>query len=93
MKPDFTKGLIKGIAYYVIGFISAYITYLLFGWEYKHAPALYHLVAGAFLLVGAVWSFYYFVLLLTGFRAKVNFGLLTVHITVILSLILYLLSP
>lgn len=90
MKTNFTKGLLKGLAYYAIGFVTAWLTYSLFGWNYKHAPGLHHIVAFLFLLGGAGWTLYYFVLILTGLKSKVNFGVLAVHIVIILTVVLYL---
>jgi len=90
LKTNFTKGLLKGLAYYAIGFVTAWLTYSIFGWNYKHAPGLHHIVALLFLLGGAGWTLYYFVLILTGLKSKVNFGVFAVHIVIILTVVLYL---
>jgi hypothetical protein len=90
LKNNFTKGIFKGLTYYVIGFLAAWVTYIIFGWDYKHAPGLHHVIALLFLLGGAGWTLYYFILTLTGLKSKVNFGLLTVHIVIILIVVLYL---
>ena len=89
MKTNFTKGLLKGLAYYAIGFLTAWLTYTIFGWNYRHAPGLHHIVALLFLLGGACWTLYYFVLILTGLKSKVNFGVFAVHIVTILTVVLY----
>jgi hypothetical protein len=90
LKTNFTKGLLKGLAYYAIGLLTAWLTYTIFGWNYRHAPGLHHIVALLFLLGGAGWTLYYFVLILTGLKSKVNFGVFAVHIVTILSVVLYL---
>lgn len=90
MKTNFTKGLLKGLAYYAIGFLTVWLTYTIFGWNYRHAPGLHHIVALLFLLGGAGWTLYYFVLTLIGLKSKVNFGVFTVHIVTILTVVLYL---
>ena len=89
LKTKFTKGLFKGLLYYAIGFVIAWLTYLIFGWDYKHAPGLHHIVAFLFLLGGAGWTLYYFVLTLTGLKSKVNFGLFAIHVLIILTVVLY----
>jgi divalent metal cation (Fe/Co/Zn/Cd) transporter len=89
LKTNFTKGLLKGFAYYAIGFVIASLTYLLFGWNYKHAPGLHHIVAFLFLLGGAGWILYYFFLIFSGQNSKVNFAVFAVHLVVILAVILY----
>lgn len=90
MKNNFTKGVFKGLVYYAIGFVVAWVTYIIFGWDYKHAPGLHHLVALLFLLGGAGWTLYYFVLILTGLKSKVNFGVLAVHIVMVLIVVLFI---
>ena len=89
MKNKIAKGFIKGLLYYATGFVAAWLTYTIFGWEYAHAPGLHHLVALLFLLGGVGWSLYYFILTLTGLKSKVNFGLFTVHIVMILTVVLF----
>lgn len=90
LKNNFTKGILKGLAYYAIAFVTAWLTYIIFGWDYKHAPGLHHIVAFLFLLGGAGYTFYYFVLILTGLKSKVNLGLFAVHIVIILTVVLYI---
>ena len=90
LKNNVLKGIFKGTAYYAIGFVAAWLTYIIVGWNYKHAPGLHHIIALPFLLVGAGCTLYYFILILTGLKSKVNFGLFTVHIVVILTAVLYL---
>ncbi|MEJ7911611.1 MAG: hypothetical protein WKF70_00555 [Chitinophagaceae bacterium] len=64
MKSKFAQGLIRGLIYYAIGFVAAWVTYQIFGWGYKHAPGLHHIVAFIFLLGGVGWSLYWFMLTL-----------------------------
>jgi hypothetical protein len=90
LKTNFIKGIFKGLLYYAIGFILAWLTYLIFGWEYKHAPGLHHIIGILFLLGGAGWTLYNFVLLMTGLKSKVNFGILTIHITTIFAVVLFI---
>jgi hypothetical protein len=89
LKHKFTNGLIKGLAYYAIGVVAVWLTYTIFGWEYKHAPGLHHIIALLFLLGGAGWTLYCFILTLTGLKSRVNFGILTVHFIAILIVVLY----
>ena len=88
LKSKFLYGLGKGFLYYALGSILTWFTYAIFGWHYMHAPGLFHIVAFLFLLGGSVWSLYYLILLLIGSKSKVNFGILTIHIIVILSLVI-----
>ena len=88
LKSNFIRGLWKGFLYYALGTILTWLTYIIVGWEYKHAPGLFHIVAFLFLLGGAIWTLYYFVLLLIGNKSKINLGVLTIHIIVILSFVI-----
>ena len=90
LEQNFRRGLKKGFLYYMLGTILTCLTYMLFGWGYRHAPGLHHFVAFLFLLGGVVWTLYYFILLVIGHKLKVNFGVLTIHIIVILSVALYI---
>lgn len=89
MKTKFTNGLLKGLLYYALGFVAAWLTYIIFGWEYKHAPGLHHIVGLLFLLGGAGWTFYYFILALSGLKSRVNLGVLAVHVIILLAVVLY----
>lgn len=45
---------------------------------------------GLLLLFGGLcWTLYYFILLLTKYKSKANFGILTVHLSVIAAVLLY----
>jgi hypothetical protein len=89
LKTKFTIELLKGLLYYALGFLAAWLTYIIFGWDYKHALGLHHIVGLLFLLGGAGWTLYYFILTLTGLKSKVNFGVLAVHIIILLTVVLY----
>lgn len=52
------KAIIFVIIYYVIGSVLSYITYLIFGHPYIHAPALYHLLIILILFTGGIWGIY-----------------------------------
>ncbi len=88
MGENFKYGLKGGILYYLIAAASICSSYFLFGNDYGHVPGPYFLIGILFLLGGTGWMFYYLVLLLSGYKAKVNFGVLTIHIVVIFSVIL-----
>jgi len=88
LKSNFIHGLWKGFLYYALGTILTWLVYIIFGWEYRHAPGLFHIVAFLFLLGGAIWTLYYFVLLLIRNKSKINFGVLTIHLIVILSFVI-----
>ena len=87
---NFVLGLLKTIAYYLGGFILAWLTYLVFGWEYIHAPGLHHFIVFLFLLGGAAWLIYSVWLLLVGKKERINYGTLTVHLLTIISVIVYI---
>lgn len=70
--------------YYAIAAITSWISYLIFGWSYKHGPAVYHLVLFLFLLGGLSWTIYYAALFLVGPRNKINYGILTIHLIILL---------
>lgn len=89
LKTKFLNGLLKGLLYYALGFLATWLTYIIFGWDYKHAPGLHHIVGLLFLLGGAGWTFYYFILTLTGLKSRVNFGVLAVHVIILLTVVLY----
>jgi hypothetical protein len=89
LKNKFTVGLIRGLFYYGMGFTATWLIYTIFGWDYKHAPGLHHIVAILFLLGGAAWTLYCFILAFFGLKSKVNFGLLAVHVLIILAVVLY----
>ncbi len=50
------KGLIYTVLYYLIGLFISYIIYLIYGWEYIHAPGYHHMTFILFLFGGVFWS-------------------------------------
>jgi len=84
---NFTTGLLKTLAYYLGGFILARVTYLIFGWEYIHAPGLHHVIGFLFLLGGAAWLIYSIWLLLVGKKERINYGAVTVHLIAIIAVV------
>ena len=90
MKNIILKGIIKGLLYYGVGFLLAWVCYLIFGWEYIHAPGLHHLIGFLFLVGGLVFCLYYLILIVTRQREKVNYGFFLVHLTTLSSIIAYM---
>jgi hypothetical protein len=84
------KGYIFTISYYLIGLISSYIVYLIFGWEYIHAPGFHHLTFLLFIIGGIVWSIIDIIQL---FRKKGSFykESIIVHLVLFTGLILWFL--
>ena len=70
MKLRNHKGLVFTISYYLIGLLISYIVYLVFGWEYIHAPGFHHLTFILFLIGGLIWGFINAILL---FKRKEQF--------------------
>lgn len=75
----------KGLLYYAIAAIVSWVSYLIYGWSYKHAPAVYHFVLFLFLLGGLAWTIYYAALFLAGSRTKINYGILIIHLIILLT--------
>ena len=90
MKSIYLKGILKGLFYYLVGFLLAWVSYLVFGWEYIHAPGLHHLIGFLFLVGGVVYILFYIILMFLGQRSKVNFGFFLIHLIAISSFIIYL---
>lgn len=70
MKLRDHKGLIFTILYYLLGLLTSYIIYLIFGWEYMHSPGFHHLTFLLFLIGGFIWSFIDIILF---FKKKASF--------------------
>ena len=90
MKTDFTIGILKGLGYYTIALGAYYITYAIFGWEYMHGPGFHHLIAFIFLICAFAWTVHKFILILLGKTQHINYGLFTVHVILLSSIILFL---
>lgn len=62
MKLTKHKGFVFTILYYLISFLISYVIYLIFGWEYIHAPGFHHLTFLLFLIGGLLWSIFNIIL-------------------------------
>jgi hypothetical protein len=83
------KGYFYTIIYYLFGFLLSYIIYLIFGWEYMHAPGLHHLTFILFLIGGIIWSLFDLILLIRK-KAKFYKESLIVHSTIMVALIIWI---
>jgi hypothetical protein len=90
LKSKFIKGVLNGLLYYGGGFMLAYTAYLIFGWEYIHAPGFHHIIGFLFLVGGVVFLLRDLVFLVAGKRDKVDFGFLLVNGIVLSAIIIYL---
>jgi len=90
MKLQNHKGYIFTILYYLSALIVSYIVFLIFGWEYIHAPGFHHLTFLLFLIGGMVWSIFNIIQL---FRRKGSFykESLIVHVIIFTGLIIWFL--
>jgi hypothetical protein len=90
MKLQDHKGYIFTILYYLSALIVSYIVFLIFGWEYIHAPGFHHLTFLLFLIGGMVWSIFNIIQL---FRRKGSFykESLIVHVIIFTGLIIWFL--
>ena len=85
----FTKGLIRTISYYAVGFASVYLSYVIFGHQYIHGPGLHHLIGFLVLLGGVIWIVYSLIRLLYNGYDKINLGSLIVNLIVISGAVIY----
>jgi hypothetical protein len=87
MKLQDHKGYIFTILYYLSALIVSYIVFLIFGWEYIHAPGFHHLTFLLFLIGGMVWSIFNIIQL---FRRKGSFykESLIVHVIILIAFIM-----
>lgn len=86
---NLATGIARGLAYYGIGFLLVWGTYLVFGWEYVHAPGLHHMVGLLVLVIGAVMLIRRIIGAFSEPRNSRNTGTMLVHAFAILSFILY----
>ncbi|MBX0333955.1 hypothetical protein K3G39_11980 [Pontibacter sp. HSC-14F20] len=89
IEKQFVTGLARGLLYYACGAALVWLTYLLFGWEYAHAPAAYHLVGLLVLVVGAVLLIRRLISLFTKPADRYNKGVLLVHTVAVVGFILF----
>lgn len=50
------SGIINTLIFYVFGFSSAWVIYLIFGHPYIHAPGLHHIAILLTFLLGLIWA-------------------------------------
>jgi hypothetical protein len=86
---DFLIGIARGVAYYTVGAVLVFITYLAFGWQYAHAPAAHHMVGLLVLVIGAVLLIRRLIGLLTEPQNMRNKGALLMHAIAVVSFILF----
>ncbi|PVY44077.1 hypothetical protein [Pontibacter virosus] len=88
-EKKFIAGIARGLAYYAGGTALVWLTYLLFGWEYAHAPAAYHLVGLLVLVIGAVLLIRRLISVFTTPADAHNKGALLVHTLAVVGFILF----
>lgn len=86
---DFGIGVLRAVTYYTIGFAIVWATYLVFGWEYVHAPGLHHLVGLLVLVIGAILLIRRLMELFTNSGNSRNKGALLVHAVAVVVFILF----
>ncbi|PKV66902.1 hypothetical protein [Pontibacter ramchanderi] len=89
IEKKFAAGIARGLAYYAGGTALVWLTYLLFGWEYAHAPAAYHLVALLVLVIGAVLLIRRLITVFASPTDRYNKGALLVHVMAVVGFILF----
>lgn len=83
------NGIIQALILYVFGFIVSWITYLVVGHPYIHAPGLHHIIGLATILLGIVWGVVAMLLYAFRGRNRVNLGIFLTNLVVFLSFFLY----
>jgi membrane-bound ClpP family serine protease len=89
IEKHFLAGIARGLAYYAGGFALVWITYLIFGWEYTHAPGLHHMVGLLVLVIGAILLIRRLIEVITNPRNNRNKGALLIHGIAVVSFILF----
>jgi hypothetical protein len=89
LKSKFNKGVLNALLYYCGGLILAYTVYLIFGWQYMHAPGWHHIIGFLFLVGGGVFLVRDIIFLVFGKRDKVDFGFLLINGIVLAAIIIY----
>jgi hypothetical protein len=90
LKNKLNKGVLNRLLFYGGGFILAYTVYLIFGWDYIHAPGFHHIIGLLFLVGGVVFLLRDLVFLVAGKRDKVDFGFLLINGIILASILVYL---
>jgi membrane-bound ClpP family serine protease len=86
---DFGIGVLKAVAYYTVGSAFVWVTYLVFGWEYMHAPGLHHLVGLLVLVIGAILLIRRLIEMFTNSGNSRNKGALLIHAIAVIVFILF----
>jgi hypothetical protein len=89
LKKEFVKGVLRAIAYYIIGFAIAWAAYIIFGWEYVHAPGIHHLIGLLVLVVGAILLIRRLIRLFKDSSDNLNKGSLLTHLLVVGGFVIY----
>lgn len=89
IEKQFVTGIARGLAYYAGGAALVWLTYLLFGWEYAHAPGAHHMVGLLVLVVGAVLLIRRLIAVLATPADPHNKGALLVHALAVVGFILF----
>ncbi|MCP2042641.1 hypothetical protein [Pontibacter sp. HSC-36F09] len=89
IEKQFVTGIARGLAYYAGGVVLVWITYLLFGWEYAHAPGAHHMVGLLVLVIGAVLLIRRLIGVLAAPGDPHNKGALLVHALAVVGFILF----
>lgn len=89
IEKRFVAGIARGLAYYAGGCALVWLTYLLFGWEYAHAPGAHHLMGLLVIVVGAVRLIRRLIGMLTTPADLHNKGALLVHALAVVGFILF----
>ena len=88
------RGFIYTIIYYLIGLLTSYIVYLIFGWTYIHSPGFHHLTFIFFLIGSIIWSMANIITLIKRksrfhkeslFVHSIVFGVITIMILIVLN--------
>jgi hypothetical protein len=83
LEKEFIKGGLRAAANYVIGFAIAWAAYLIFGWEYIHAPGIHHLIGLLVLIIGVFLLIRRLVGFFKNSSNSLNKGALLIHFVVI----------
>ncbi|RDV11858.1 hypothetical protein DXT99_23420 [Pontibacter diazotrophicus] len=89
MEKEFLIGGLRAAAYYAIGFAIAWAAYLIFGWEYVHAPGIHHLIGFLVLVVGTILLIRRLIRLFNDSSDNSNKGSLLTHLLVVGGFVIY----
>ncbi|MDO6389241.1 hypothetical protein Q4E40_03810 [Pontibacter sp. BT731] len=89
LEKRFVAGIARGLAYYAGGGALVWLTFLLFGWEYAHAPGAHHMMGLLVLVIGAVLLIRRLIGVLATPADMHNKGALLVHALAVVGFILF----